>query len=269
MTNIDNTAPFSFKNNVNITPHKCVFWTDDVTILYRDKGYIQFIPTPDMSSVEQFNALTRFCLYLIILLLIFDRSDLLYLPLIGLIIVIILYNVSEVGTSDGRDELLKISENIKDVNDDSNYKTYQIDDDGDVVTIDKNHNHPSWIKNYDSDNTYLIDDIQLYKNVECRKSTVDNSFMNLSITDFNTENVPVACNANDEDIKKDMELKFNEDMYRDIEDVFDKKNSQRQFYTVAHNIPNDMEGFARWCYKFPPTCKTNQERCLRYDDLRF
>jgi hypothetical protein len=92
--------------------------------------------------------------------------------------------------------------------------------------------------------------------------------MNSSAGDFNKENVPVACNADDEDINKDIDLKFNADLYRDIEDVFNKKNSQRQFYTVAHNVPNDQEAFARWCYKFPKTCKTDQERCLEYEDLR-
>jgi hypothetical protein len=65
-----------------------------------------------------------------------------------------------------------------------------------------------------------------------------------------------------------MEIKFNQDTYRDFEDVFNKKNSQRQFFTIAHNIPNDQEAFGRWLYKFPPTCKTDQTRCLKYQDLR-
>ena len=50
--------------------------------------------------------------------------------------------------------------------------------------------------------------------------------MNPSIDDFNKESVPVACNADDEDINNEMALKFNQDMYRDIEDVFNKKNSR-------------------------------------------
>jgi hypothetical protein len=98
---------------------------------------------------------------------------------------------------------------------------------------------------------------------------MDHHHISKHAPDFNNDNhSPVACNSDDEDIKQNMDLKFNEDMYHDIEDVFDKKNSQRQFFTVAHTIPNDMEAFANWCYKFPPTCKTNQERCLRYEDLR-
>ena len=312
MTNIDNTniptshayTSFENKNNANISPDRYVFWMDDISVLFKDNEYIKFVPTPVMTRVEQLNAITRFFLYLIILLLIFDKADSLYIPIIGLIMVIILYNVFVVDEKGKRDELLRMkrkSESMRDINNELNYRTYQIDDDGDVVTIDIDRNRynnkdtdsnsiaPSEYEleagYYDSNGElhigkyndplksrniikHSLDEIRLYQNAKCRKPTVDNPFMNPSVADFNTENVPVACNADDEDIKNDMTLKFNEDMYRDIEDVFDKKNSQRQFFTVAHNVPNDMEAFARWCYKFPPTCKTNQERCLRYEDYR-
>ena len=92
--------------------------------------------------------------------------------------------------------------------------------------------------------------------------------MNPSVDDFNSDNIIVPANSDDKDVKNDIEIKFNDDIYRDFQDVFDKKNSQRQFFTVAHNVPNDQETFARWCYKFPSTCKTSQEKCLRYEDLR-
>ena len=111
--------------------------------------------------------------------------------------------------------------------------------------------------------------MRAYEKSICRKPTVDNPFMNPSVDDFNKENTPVACNADDEDIHNEIDKSFNADLYRDIGDVFNRKNSQRQFFTIAHNIPNDQEAFARWCYKFPATCKTNQERCLRYEDVRF
>jgi hypothetical protein len=205
----------------------------------------------------------------------------------------------------------KRREAMRDINtSDLNYRTYQIDDNGEIVTIDIDEEEAQEYQNqldaesapaptdydleagyYDSngklhtggyrsavksiskmqkdeDIRYTLDEMRSYEKAKCRNPTVDNPFMNPSVADFNTENVPVACNSDDEDIKKDMELKFNEDIYRDIEDVFDKQNSQRQFYTVAHNVPNDLEAFAKWCYKFPATCKTNQERCLRYEDLR-
>ena len=57
---------------------------------------------------------------------------------------------------------------------------------------------------------------------------------------------------------------FNEDLYRDVTDVFGKNNSQRQYYTVPGNqVPNDQGSFAQWCYGTPPTCKEgNRAACL-------
>ena len=104
---------------------------------------------------------------------------------------------------------------------------------------------------------------------ECRPPTKDNPFMNPPISDFNT-NAPVACNSDDEDIKNSITKSFNSDLYRDIDDAFNKMNSQRQFYTVPNtSIPNNQGEFANWLYRCPATCKEDQEQCLRYEDLRY
>jgi len=33
-------------------------------------------------------------------------------------------------------------------------------------------------------------------------------------------------------------------------------------------VVNDQEGFAKWLYNSPQTCKENSEYCLRYEDIR-
>ena len=50
----------------------------------------------------------------------------------------------------------------------------------------------------------------------------------------------------------------------DVNDIFGKNNSQRQFYTVPGNqVPNDQGSFAQWCYGQPKTCKEgNKLACL-------
>lgn len=299
---------------MKIDPERYVFWLDDITVLYKNNNYINFVPGSNMSRVEQLNAITRFFMYLIIILFLFDTTaEYMYLPIVGIIMIIVLYNIFKSDNDGKKEELIRMknnnSEKLNKLEDfenksDINYRTYQIDDDGDIITFDidsisdsnksnvssinKNNQDSKLETNigfYDSNNVlqynndknndkaenklkYSLDDIRLYEDSKCRRPTYDNPYMNSTINDFNTDNSPIACNSDDEDIKKDIEIKFNEDMYRDIDDVYDKFNSQRQFFTVANNIPNDMEAFARWCYKFPPTCKTNQERCLRYEDLR-
>lgn len=297
MSNIDN-------NPIHITsPDRCVFWLNDITVLYKDNAYLKFIPTSEMTRVEQLNSMTLFCIYLIILLLMFDTTnEWLFLPISGLILIIILYNVYEADDEGKRQELITKNKTVKNeiTVPDINYRTFQVDDDGKIVTIDidedeqkradahsnNRNNYELEVGYYDSNgklsygtdhgihkeeprqSTYSLDEIRLYQKNKCRLPTVDNPFMNPSVDDFNKEDVPVACNSDDDDIHKNIDLKFNQDLYRDVEDVFNKKNSQRQFFTVAHNIPNDQEAFAKWLYKFPPTCKEDQTRCLRYQDLR-
>lgn len=260
MADIDNTTYVTVKNNLTTCSERNVFWLDDINVLYKDKGYIQIVPVQNMTKIEQLNAITRFCLYVIILLFIFDRYDLLYLPLIGIIIIIIVYNMLDIDKMNNERMENINNKHMRNINNGLNYKRYPMDDD--IDTIDKSGSILiDCDKNKDHD---LISKI-----VNCGIPTNDKPFMNSSVTNFKIEHSPVAYNADDEDIKKDMELKFTQDMYLDIENVFNKKNYQRQFYTVAHSISNDMEAFARWCYKFPPTCKTNQERCLKYEDIRY
>ena len=307
----------SYKNNnayntknISISRERYIFWMNDITVLFRDKNYLKFVPLADMTRIEQLNSITRFFVYLFILMFMFDKTDeYMYIPVIGIIMVILLYNVFEIDEQGKRNELIRMNkrhETMKNTESALNYRTYQYDEDGEIITVDIDQEEREKYdesQNSDSDNyeieagiydsagklrtgsyndpikaiknkkseqqlKYSMDDMKLYNDTKCRRPTADNPFMNPNIDDFNTDNPPIACNSDDDDIQKDIKIKFNQDIYRDIEDVFDKKNSQRQFYTVPNNIPNDQEAFARWCYKFPATCKTDQQRCLSYNDFR-
>jgi len=94
--------------------------------------------------------------------------------------------------------------------------------------------------------------------------------MNPELSDYNNHNPPAACNADDDEIKDEISINFNKDLYMNIDDVWEKKNSQRQFYTIpSTSVPNNQTAFANWLYNSPKTCKEDQEGCLRYEDLRF
>lgn len=105
----------------------------------------------------------------------------------------------------------------------------------------------------------------------CSRPTEDNPFMNFTMYDRITENsdkLP-ACNIDDPEIKKEIEDYFDNNLYKDVSDVFNKRNSQRQFFTMpSTTVVNDQEGFAKWLYNSPQTCKENSEYCLRYEDIR-
>ena len=285
MNSINTNNPTVSTETPNINPattKQSVFWMNDVAVLFRNNGYMMFVPTNNMTRIEQLNALTLFFVYMILLLLIIDKSnEYLYIPIVGIIIIIVYYNIF---IGDEKPVVIVKNETMNNIRSD-NYDNYS-----DNSNDSNNSQHRSYTTQSDCSNGYEFngfnefdefDKLESSQNEANRKYPKDKLFMNTLLNplpldspfaandnDSMEENVPVACNSDDEDINQNMKLEFNGDMYRDIEDVFDKKNAERQFSTVAHTIPNDMEAFANWCYKFPPTGKTNQERCLRYEDLR-
>jgi hypothetical protein len=134
-----------------------------------------------------------------------------------------------------------------------------------------------WYKQEDIHNDHIIKESMSDKlddlvklndlNTECRIPTKENPFMNPTLADYGT-NLPAppkSCPSyNNTGVQRRVEELFNEDLYRDVNDVFGKNNSQRQFYTVPGNqVPNDQGSFAQWCYGTPPTCKEgNKIACL-------
>jgi hypothetical protein len=199
-----------------------------------------FIPTKNMSVNQRDNAITRFCIYFIVLVIIFGKQkEWTYLPFIAIFIIIILH------MSNSQKQPIETFDNV--------IETGYIDS-NDVLRFKRTTGEPL----SKEDLSYT-----------CRKPSVNNPFMNPVTSEYNTD-APVACNADDDEIKNDMKRSFNTNLYMDVDDVFEKVNSQRQFYTVPNTgIPNDQENFANWLYKSPQTCKEDQEQCLRYEDLRF
>jgi len=90
---------------------------------------------------------------------------------------------------------------------------------------------------------------------ECRIPTENNPFMNPTI--FGENNSKSSClSYNNKGVQRNIENKFNKNLYREANDIFSKNNSQRQFYTVpSKKYPNDQDAYKKWLYSTPPTCK--------------
>ena len=99
---------------------------------------------------------------------------------------------------------------------------------------------------------------------ECVNPTINNPFMNVMLTDYvDNPNRGPACENVEEKVKEGFEY----NLYKDVDDVWERNNSQRQYYTnPATTIPNDVESFANWCYKVPYSCKSgDMEACLKWE----
>ncbi len=263
-------------NNKNISSERYIFWLNDISVFFKNYGYVNFVPRSDMTRIEQLNALTLFCLYLIILLLIFDQTGLIFIPLCGIILFIVLYNVfetqnNEFGHINKREHFkqynIELGKNNKKNHPRNNKDLFHTNakkhrDTKEKVQFDTNSKeHRDNYGKYNDD-----EDLKLkIKNIS-RKQTLDKRFMNQLINPLNKDqdHVPVACNANDKDIDNELKSSYNVNICKDIDNVFDDKNSQRQIYNTSHNVPKDQdqdqdqEAFAKWCYKFPDTGKTDQ-----------
>jgi len=110
-----------------------------------------------------------------------------------------------------------------------------------------------------------------HEHVPLQQPTKDNPFMNVLITDYvKNPNRGPAANIEDPKVKEKVEKNFNNGLFRDINNIWDRNNSQRQFVTnPSTTIPNDRDSFMKWCYNTPFTCKDgNLTRCLKYEDVR-
>ena len=101
--------------------------------------------------------------------------------------------------------------------------------------------------------------------------TKDNPFMNVLLPEYaeNPQRGP-AADIQSDDIKKEVEKYFNENLYRDVDDIWERSNSQRQWVTnPSTTIPNDRDAFMEWCYDTKKVCKDGDlDVCNRYVDLR-
>lgn len=122
---------------------------------------------------------------------------------------------------------------------------------------------------YRSDPTIALkDDTMIIKPPFCTPPTRNNPFMNVMFNEWgDNPNRPAACEY--PGVEQETEDHFGFDLYKDIDDLFEKNNGQRQFFTMPYTtIPNDQGSFAKWLYDTPATCKESQESCLRFEDVR-
>jgi len=106
-----------------------------------------------------------------------------------------------------------------------------------------------------------------YENSKCLKPTENNPFGNTLLTDVsNYKKKEQACLIQEN--KEEIEQHFNKGLYKDVNDLYGKNNSQRQFFSMPntneYGIKNgDSVKFANWLYNDgKPTCKEDTSKCI-------
>lgn len=220
------------------------FWFFQPSILIDSDRIIEFFPNKNYSNDENLNALVRLSLYISIIFIIY-KKDINWIS-------IFIFSL-----------LLSYYVHI-------NTKTIRENFEENIVASDFPVN---------SEINSTTDISQLPKQKNCSKPDLENPFMNLTMNDLlNTDSSgkikdkAIACDINDPIIKKSIDSNFKNNLFRDINDVFGKYNSQRQFFTMPWTdiIPDAEGNFKNWLYKQPLTCHEDQDHCIRgnYEDVR-
>tara|TARA_Y100000389_G_scaffold176648_1_gene188318 strand:+ start:274 stop:918 length:645 start_codon:yes stop_codon:yes gene_type:complete len=192
-------------------------WTEKLSILYEKKYLFEIIPNKNFDFNRKLNSLLRLSIYYSIIVYLLDRKKS-NMFYIPFVVGIITYILSR-----------KYKETFLNIT-----------------------------------NTNLMNDLKIGEDLvkdldgSCKTPSKDNPFMNPEIYDYNTQNMetPACTSYNNKGLQNISENLFNETLYRDVNDIFGKNNSQRQFYTVPGNsIPNDQDTFSKWLYARPKSCK--------------
>jgi hypothetical protein len=111
----------------------------------------------------------------------------------------------------------------------------------------------------DTHETLTDRNLSIVDNKICVKPSLSNPFMNPNVVDYNNINNDIkSCPYDNTTIKDNIDAFFKQDLYKDINDIFENNFSKRQFYTVpATTIPNDRQSFQDWLYYRDKSCKEN------------
>jgi hypothetical protein len=114
-----------------------------------------------------------------------------------------------------------------------------------------------------------LDEKNLKKNTHtnqvCTKPVENNPFMNVLMNEYTEQpKREQACDITNNNIKSKATQFFEENLYRDVDDIFAKNASDRNFYTMpSTTIPNDREAFLKFCYPQSKTCKEDGTSCYK------
>jgi hypothetical protein len=207
-------------------------WTQNVDILYQRDRLKEIIPTDDMSLPEKLNALMRLSILVgFACVVLFSDYKYLYIPMLMAII--------QIGAVHLDTTILK--------NTNESFENIDINNEQDIKELIK----PEIVSS------------QVKQNQYCIKPSKNNPFMNAMV--YDSKYRQSACPSYDnKEIKEDIENYFEDNLFKDVSDIYDNRASQRQFFTMPYTtFPNDSGSFAKWLYAQPETCKEgNGSQCV-------
>jgi hypothetical protein len=201
-------------------------WFSNINLLFETDNLFNIIPMSEMSKGEKVNSITRFSLYLSILLYLATGNYLyLYIILITIVVTYMIYIFNEKEFFNDTSNLNNETENDTDNQESSDNDT----ENGDL----------------------------------CKKPTNENPLMN-PLIGANTYENKRACNVENNKILEKIDKKFCDRLFQNTSNIFNNRNNQRAFYTMPNSqIVNDQTSFANWLYNTPVSCEIGNNGLLK------
>jgi hypothetical protein len=211
-------------------------WFSNINLLFSKDNLFKIVPSSNMTIGEKINTITRFALYLSILLYLTSGNYLyFYIILVTVVSSYLLY-------------IFKGSEFFHGGNEGDNDGNEFVNVDNDVDNISITSANATTSANSLKD---------------CTKPTNDNPLMNPLIGDNPNKNKE-ACNITNNTILENIDKKFCDRLYQNTSNIFSNRNNQQRFYSMPNTrIPNDQTAFANWLYKTPIVCLTGDSMLLK------
>ena len=258
-------------------------WIQDFNILFQKDRVIDFFPSKEQTNEERINSIVRLSFYSsVVLSMYYSNTKYLFIFVFVLLFTFMIYkHHPEMNPEHPRQIIIRQKQEQKAQDKYNNPKNLQTLNNFIPSSGVQQDNNIEGLEN--PPNTNNPDDPlkpipnKVYP-ANCTKPTIENPFMNFTMTDYmNLDSAgkiydrPEACDPNDPKIKKEIDKDFNNNLFKDTSDVFGKMNSQRNYYSMpSTQFVNDRESFQKWLYLSPKTCKEDNEMCIRgnYEDLR-
>ena len=93
--------------------------------------------------------------------------------------------------------------------------------------------------------------------------------MNPLVSDDRTRG-PACSTIDNPELANKVEANFNHNLFKDVNDVYNRRHSERQYYTMPSTTFANKQGeFAQWLYGGPPSCKEgNGDQCVANNENR-
>ena len=220
------------------------FWSEDYSILFRADRFHEFMPSKDMTETERLNAIARFAVYTgIITSMYMKQAFPMYLSVFALGFTLFVH-----------DNQTKLPDRIPKSAIDNPLKE-ELREDFKSFPLPRNAVNPfSRRVTPQEDSLYTL-------------PTLDNPFGNaLQYQQGDNPTRGPARNLEDtidqKGVLQEVTNFFNNNLYKDVSDIWSKNNSQRQFYTMPWTTyPNKQGEFAEWLYGNMTSCKSDSYDC--------